>query len=99
MVYSKPALLAVIQPPKGFSPCPTNDPAAAYQRMKEGMKGHLPTGEFHTLTPKYFENRKKAFIAKWPHLADQYDDILGTLNYSKRSLMKITLCPHTMLLL
>ena len=85
MVYSKPSLLTVIHPPKPFSPCPTNDPAAAFQRVKEGMRGHLPTGELHTLTPNYFKNRKKEFIAKHPDMADQYDDILAQLNYSKRS--------------
>ena len=84
MVYSKPLLLAVVQPPKGFSPCPTNDPAAAFQRSKEGMKGHLPTGDLHTLTPNYFENRRREFEAKYPDMADQYDDILAQLNYSNR---------------
>ena len=90
MVYSKPLLLTVLHPPKGFSPCSTNDPATAFQRMKEGMKGHLPTGELHTLTSNYFENRKKEFLAKYPDMVDQYDDILAQLNYSKRSVDKGT---------
>ena len=85
MIYSKPSLLTVIQPPKGFSPCPINDPAAAFQRMKGGMKGHVPTGDLHTLTQNYFENRKKEMIGRYPDIADHYDDILAQLNYSKRS--------------
>ena len=88
MVYSKPSLLTVIHPPKSFSPCPTNDPAAAFQRMKDGMRGHLPTGDFHTLTQNYFDNRKKEFIANYPQMVNQYDDILTQLNYSKRSVYK-----------
>lgn len=84
MVYSKPSLLAVIRPPKGFAPCPTNDPGEALKRVKEGMRDHLPTGECHTLTPKYFEGRKKAFIDVYPQMADSYDEILETLEYSKR---------------
>ena len=84
MVYSKLLLLVVVQPPKGFSPCPTNDPAAAFQRAKEGMKGHLPMGDLHTLTPNYFENRRREFEAKYPDMADQYDGILAQLNYSNR---------------
>ncbi len=75
----------MIQPPKEFSPCPTNDPAAAFQRVKEGKKGHLPTGDLHTLTTNYFESRRREFVAKYPDMADQYDDILAQLNYSNRS--------------
>ena len=81
MVYSKPALLCVFHPPKGVSPCPTSDPAAAFERVKEGKRNHLPTGDLHILTQKYFDNRRKAFLSERPHLADDYSI---TIDYSRR---------------
>lgn len=80
-MYSKPALLCVVHSPKGVSPCPTSDPAAAFERVKEGSKNHLPTGDLHIFTQKYFDNRKKAFLSKRPHLADEYET---SINYSHR---------------
>ena len=84
MVYSKPAVLCRLHPPKGLHPCPTDDPAEAYQRVMEGMKNHIATGDLHVFTQTYFENRKKAFLSKHPHLADTYD---MEVSYSKRSVL------------
>lgn len=64
-----------------MSPCPVSEPAAAYDRVKEGIKNHLPTGELHILTQKYFDNRKEAILSEYPHLVDDYDT---EIDYSKR---------------
>lgn len=64
-----------------MSPCPVSEPAAAYDRVKEGIKNHLPTGELHILTQKYFDNRREAILSEYPHLVDDYDT---EIDYSKR---------------
>ena len=82
MVYAKPALLCRLLPPKGFHPCPTDDPAAAFERVKEGIKDHVATGDLHIFNKTYFENRTKAFISEHPDLADTYN---MEISYSTRS--------------